>query len=245
MMKFTQKTLIGLMLSATACSTVFAAESIPAQDSSISSNMAWTIQNIRFVDKGNAAKGEKLNKKMMCSVCHGDKGISTARNWPNLAGQNAHYIYKMLIDYRDHKRVDAASSSIMVKLANQLTEQQMADLSQYYASFPLPKAIPAKLATPQQVKQIMPLLDHGDGKRMIPPCLSCHSISSKIDLQDIPELAGQQAVYFRNTMQEYKSGARHDDIYSRMRDISKTLTDTEINALAQYFSEVGITSPKK
>ena len=55
---------------------------------------------------------------------------------------------------------------------------------------------------------------------------------------DIPALAGQQAEYFEATLKEYKTGDRHNDIYSRMRLIAKQLTDEEIKDLAQYYLQL-------
>jgi cytochrome c553 len=156
-----------------------------------------------------------------------------------MAGQKANYTYKMLIDYRDEKRVDTQTSSLMVKLAQLMSEQDMADIAVYYESFPLPPAPPANLASKEEVEKILPLLTQGDGARMLPPCLLCHGTSAEGNERDIPSLSGQRAEYFQKTMREYKSGARHNDIYSRMRFISAVLTDAEINALAQYFAEMG------
>jgi cytochrome c553 len=55
---------------------------------------------------------------------------------------------------------------------------------------------------------------------------------------DIPASAGQQAEYFEATLKDYKTGNRHNDIYSRMRLIAKQLTDEEIKDLAQYYLQL-------
>lgn len=228
----------GLVLCTLAASNVFASGPQPTEQSGPSSNVAWDMPQINFVRGGDPERGKELNKKMMCASCHGENGIATADNWPSIAGQKATYTYKMLIDYRDKKRAGTATSNLMVKLAKEMTEQEMADVSAYYASFSLPTATRPKVATKEEVDSILPLLTKGDGKRLLPPCLSCHGTNAEGNIMDIPSLAGQRAEYFRKTMKEFKSGARHNDIYARMRHISKALTDIEINALAQYFAEM-------
>ena len=238
-MKIFNKTLVGLALFSFATGAVLASGDRVKERSGPSSNIAWDVPQILFVKGGDPERGKEINTSMMCSACHGKEGIAAARNWPSMAGQKANYTYKMLIDYRDEKRVDTQTSSLMVKLAQQMSEQDMADIAVYYESFPLPPASPAKLASKEEVEKIMPLLTKGDGKRMIPPCFLCHEPDSKGTERDIPALAGQRAEYFRKTMHEYKSGARHNDIYSRMRYISGALTDDEISALAQYYAESG------
>ena len=238
-MKVFKKTLIGLALFGFSTGIALASEDRVKERSGPSSNIAWDIPQILFVRGGDPVRGKAINTQMMCSACHGAEGIAGARNWPSMAGQKANYTYKMLIDYRDEKRVDTETSSLMVKLAKEMTEQDMADIAVYYEGLPLPPATRPKLATKEEVQKIMPLLTKGDGKRMIPPCFLCHEDGGKSNERDIPSLIGQRAEYFRKTMNEYKKGIRHNDIYARMRFISAVLTDDEINALAQYFAEMG------
>ena len=238
-MKVFKKTLIGLALFGFSTGIALASGDRVKERSGPSSNIAWDVPQILFVENGDPVRGKEINTQMMCSACHGAEGIAGARNWPSMAGQKANYTYKMLIDYRDEKRVDTETSSLMVKLAKEMSEQDMADVSAYYASFSLPPATHPKLATEEEVKKILPLLTKGDGKRMIPPCFLCHGADADGNERDIPSLSGQRAEYFRKTMNEYKNGKRHNDIYARMRYISAVLTDDEINALAQYFAEMG------
>ena len=56
--------------------------------------------------------------------------------------------------------------------------------------------------------------------------------------QDIPALAGQQANYIENTLQSYKRGERHNDVYGRMRLIAQQLSDQEIKDLAHYYQQL-------
>jgi len=215
-------------------------------DDSPSSNVAWDAAAINFVKSGNVTKGKELNKTLTCSVCHGEKGVSAARNWPNLAGQNPFYIYKQLLDYKDNKGPEGESAQLMSALSASLSKQDMADLAQYYAQFPLPKPSSSRaqeLVDDEAVKAIENLVNKGDGNRMIASCAACHGHKGQGEKVDIPALAGQQAVYSRNAMQEFKTGLRHNDVYSRMRIIAKSLTDDEINALAQYYAEVGLDKP--
>ncbi len=234
----TKNIFTGLALYVIAVSNVYASGPKPTEPSGPSSNVAWDMPQIKFVRGGGPSRGKELNKKLACASCHGEKGAATADNWPSIAGQKATYTYKMLIDYRDEKRAGTVTSNLMVKLAKQMTEQEMADISAYYASFSLPPATRPKVASKEEVEKILPLLTRGDGKRLLAPCLSCHGTNAEGNIMDIPALAGQRAEYFRKTMKEFKTGARHNDVYARMRYISKALTDNEINALAQYFAEM-------
>jgi cytochrome c553 len=225
-----------------------------------STNVAWTIEQVRFVAQGDKNRGAQLSKDLFCASCHGDAGIAPSANWPSLAGQRAEYTFKMLKDYKEGKRKDSHAAEIMVAEAQLVTDQDMADLAQFYASFPLPTLTDeSKYAELMQAtraatdpfptlpgggitydkaasKLAVPLVTRGDGKRLLAPCQSCHVSNGEGQATDTPALAGQAPEYFIKTMQEYKTGARHNDVYSRMRLIAKVLTDEEIVQLAHYYA---------
>ena len=69
-------------------------------------------------------------KATMCAVCHGESGISTLPNAPNLAGQPEIYLAEQLKDYRSGKR----SNEIMSLIAKPLTDAEITDLSAWFAS---------------------------------------------------------------------------------------------------------------
>lgn len=201
-----------------------------------STNVAWTAEQMRFVAQGDKNRGGQLNRELFCASCHGDAGIAQSANWPSLAGQRAEYTFKMLKDYKDGKRHGSAAAEIMVKVAQQMSDQDMADLAQFYASFALPQ-LPAGVSfDPAKAEQVSTLIKRGDGKRLLAPCQSCHGPNGEGSVTDTPALAGQTPDYFIKTMHEYKSGARASDVYSRMRLIAKSLTDDEIVQLANYYA---------
>jgi hypothetical protein len=55
-------------------------------------------------------------------------GKTVNETWPNLAGQNSEYLFKQLMDFSTEKR----KSMIMNVIANELTEQQMKEVSESY-----------------------------------------------------------------------------------------------------------------
>lgn len=55
---------------------------------------------------------------------------------------------------------------------------------------------------------------------------------------DTPALAGQNAEYFVTTLKAFKTGSRHNDIYSRMRLIAEALSEDEINELGFFYQNV-------
>ncbi|MGC8731182.1 MAG: c-type cytochrome [Halothiobacillaceae bacterium] len=201
-----------------------------------STNVAWTNEQLRFVAQGDKNRGGQLNRDMFCASCHGDAGVAPSASWPSLAGQRAEYTFKMLKDYKDGKRHGSQTSEIMVKVAQLLTDQDMADLAQFYASFALPKLPDGVSFDAALAEKARSVVTRGDGKRLVAPCQACHGPNGEGSVTDTPALAGQTPDYFIKTMHEYKSGARASDVYSRMRLIAKTLSDEEIEQMAHYYA---------
>ena len=77
------------------------------------------------------AIGRGATLAQRCAICHGPTGISRADS-PNLAGQYAAVIYKELHDFRSGAR----SNAVMSPFAVNLTDEEIADLSNYYAYLP-------------------------------------------------------------------------------------------------------------
>ena len=48
-------------------------------------------------------------------------------------------------------------------------------------------------------------------------------------------ITGQTSEYILKQLDDYASGARKNDVYGRMREISRKLTPQERAALARYF----------
>ena len=202
-----------------------------------SSQIAWTPELLNLVKKGNADKGKVLAES--CKSCHGDKGQGMKEETrddevlpaiPALAGQVATYTYKQLRDYLSGSR----SHVQMTGVAKGLSEQDAADLAVWFSSLPRAenKSGSEKLARAEK------MVEQGDGKRILPPCFVCHGSKGQGEKQDIPALAGQQANYFTRTLLDYKTGQRHNDVYSRMRLIAQQLSEDEIKELALYYQQL-------
>jgi cytochrome c553 len=159
-----------------------------------------------------------------CAICHGPTGISRADS-PNLAGQYAAVIYKELLDFRSGARTNA----VMSPFATNLTDEEIADLSVYYAYLP---RLPAYHPTPQLPKPNIVI--YGAPMRGIAPCGSCHgSLDNKTGS---PWLEGQSEAYMKAQLQAFATGARRNDISQQMRNIARAMTPQEIEQAAAYYA---------
>jgi cytochrome c553 len=188
----------------------------------------WTEAKLNM-PHGDAAAGAKLHTSMFCASCHGTKGESVTDNWPSLAGQRAEYTYKQLLDYKSGLRNEDHRANIMVVVTQLLDKQQMADLSAFYAAQPQP--CPQGLAKPAPA-----LVTVGDPKRLITPCAACHGAKGQGGLNETTALKGMPRDYFIRTMELFRDGKRQNDTAKGMSQFAKSLTDQEIEALADYYA---------
>ncbi|HXY58177.1 MAG TPA: cytochrome c [Methylocystis sp.] len=78
-------------------------------------------------------------------------------------------------------------------------------------------------------------LDRGELADMIAQCAACHGDEGIAKDVEIPNLAGQHDRYLVQQLQNFRSGKRP---HKEMRYMSRHITDEEIEALAQYYSNL-------
>jgi len=179
------------------------------------------------VAAGNAEAGKA--KSAVCAGCHGADGNSANPTWPKLAGQHASYIAKQLADFKGKKRSDPLMSS----QATGLSEQDMADLSAYFS-----KQTGSQGAADEKLAAAGAKLYRGGNKKKgIAACIACHGPTGAGNpAAKFPMLSGQHAPYIEKAMNDFRSGARSNDMNNMMRNIAEKMSDKEIKAVASYIS---------
>lgn len=85
-----------------------------------------------------------------------------------------------------------------------------------------------------------PALAAGDataGRRKALACQTCHGLDGLSKLPEAPHLAGQPEPYLVKSLDDYRTGARKNDMMSL---VAKPLSDQDIADLAAYFSAIEI-----
>ncbi|MGI4721344.1 MAG: c-type cytochrome [Janthinobacterium lividum] len=196
---------------------------LPAEQQKYPSNVIVNAHMMTVAGDASIGKGATL--AMACTMCHGARGTSPAGT-PHLAGQPASSTYKQLRDYASGHR----SSAIMRPLVTGLSDQDMRDLSAYYASLErerIADIAPSATDTPRLVR-------NGDPMRSVGACSSCHSPHAIRPAT--PVLEGLSETYLRDQMLAFRDGRRANDINRQMRNAVRNLTDAEIVALARYYA---------
>ncbi len=175
---------------------------------------------------GDAAAGE--TKVAVCGACHGVDGNSAAPNFPKLAGQGERYLLKQLQDIKSGARPVVE----MTGLLDNLSEQDLADISAYFAS----KKMSVGAADPQLVERGAALYRGGKLEEGMPACTGCHSPNgSGLDAAGFPQLGGQHAAYVTKQLTDFREGARTNDGDSMiMRSIAAKLSNKDIAAISSF-----------
>ncbi len=175
---------------------------------------------------GNATAGQ--TKAIACGACHGATGSAPIMpTYPKLAGQHASYIAKQLADFKAAARKDPT----MQGMAAPLSEQDMADIAAYFSaqSASVGSANAEKAAAGQKIYQ------GGDKAKGISACMACHGPSGAGNPgAKFPALSGQNKDYVVKALKDFRSGIRSNDLNSMMRDIAAKMSDSDIDAVAEY-----------
>ena len=179
--------------------------------------------------RGDPVAGNE--KSLLCQGCHGEKGISIDGLIPSLAGQYGPYITKELRNYQAGTR----SHQIMNAMAATISDEDLDDISAYFASQPMMKGNGATKINEVGKKLYL----RGDISRMVLACVNCHGVNGKgltPNTSMFPILGGQQKEYLRLQLLNFKTGDRTNSPNGIMITISKKLTEAELEALADYIS---------
>lgn len=169
-------------------------------------------------------------KSQLCQGCHGEYGNSTEPLIPKLAGQYGKYIAKELRNYQAGTR----SHQIMNAMAATISDDDLADIAAYFAS--QDKMEGDGSADNPLGKE---LFLHGDTSKVRLACVNCHGVGGKglePKISMFPVIGGQHKDYIRRQLINFRDGNRTNSPNSIMNKIADSLTDIEIESLAEYVS---------
>lgn len=98
--------------------------------------LAFALYGATAMAAGDAAAGKA--KAAACQACHGANGVAIAPIYPNLAGQKAAYMVAQLKAFKSGER-KGANAALMAPMAMPLSDQDMEDISAYFAEMPAAK----------------------------------------------------------------------------------------------------------
>lgn len=184
--------------------------------------------------KGDPERGKQIASQV-CVACHGLDGNGTEPTnpeFPKLAGKQAEYLNKQLKDFKAGKR----KNEIMTGMVANLTPDDMANLSLYYAS---QKAKPGVVKNSALVAQGKKVYMDGNPDSGVPACAGCHEADA-YGYGFFPHLAGQHTEYTFLQLKRFSSGDRDNDKGLAMQSVTAKMTEQEMKAVAEYLAGVEV-----
>lgn len=192
--------------------------------------------------QGDPARGAQLAGP--CEDCHGDAGENRIEGFPNLANQNYKYLVKQLREMRSSakerygekmRRQNSEgeallramrSNEIMDPFVVDLSDGDIHDLSAYYAK---------QACSAVMVGAPLP------APRIEARCQVCHGKFGITKNSNVPNIAGQDATYLVEQLQDFKAAALDGDKKRRagiMEGQVRMLTDQDIQDISLYYASL-------
>ena len=160
-----------------------------------------------------------------CAACHGANGISKTAETPSLAGQPEGFLQWQMVFFRSGTR----KSSVMQPLAASLKDDDIRELSAYYAALPPPARADGAVADTA-------LFEAGRELAAQHRCASCHG-QAYAGAKAAARTAHQREDYLLKALREFKSGQRTGGGVAAMADAVYPLGDPELAALAHFMAQ--------
>ncbi|MBT8087535.1 MAG: cytochrome c [Gammaproteobacteria bacterium] len=168
--------------------------------------------------QGDVEAGEKL--AYTCLGCHGIPGYRNAYpsfRVPKLGGHTETYLVAALNGYRDGTR----KHTTMQAQAQSLSEQEIKDVSAYFASF--------------ENETIAAGGPAGASFAKAQTCAACHGANGISNNPAWPTLAGQHEDYLEHSLNQYRNGKRQNAVMSAQAMI---IAEEDVALLARYFASL-------
>ncbi|MDE2387618.1 MAG: cytochrome c4 [Betaproteobacteria bacterium] len=211
-----------IMLAALTMTAPLAAEETAAESNAAAPAAPATPANAQEIASG------------VCAGCHNPDGNSVIPMNPILAGQQAEYITKQLMDFKATETEPAKRNSpVMSSMVAALSQDDMKKLGEYYAQ---QKTIPSQVAADEKLLATGKILYHGGNiENGIPACASCHGPTGAGIVPRYPGVAGQHAEYTLTQLNQFNTGDRAND-NKVMQKVVHRMSANEKRAVSAYIS---------
>ena len=188
--------------------------------------------SLSCLSSGEAA--DLSDRLAACTACHGKEGRTiNAEYLPRIAGKPAGYLYNQLLNFRDGRRTNAAMSHLL----QPLSDAYLRDIAAYFSTLDLPYPPPAApKAGADELRHGETLVLRGDAARKLPACAQCHGTPLTGVAPAIPGLLGLPAAYMSAQLGAWRAGQRRAQPPDCMGEMAKSLTQTDINAVAAWLA---------
>lgn len=163
----------------------------------------------------------------VCAACHAADGNSVLPANPKLASQIPEYLEKQLREYKSGVR----KNPVMASMVAGLSDADMKALATYFST---KTAQPGAGKIPEAATLGKKLYQAGNAEKGVPACAACHNPKGLGIAKQFPRLSGQHADYTLAQLKSFRSAERSNDVNKVMQTIALKMTDSEMQAVAEY-----------
>ncbi len=170
----------------------------------------------------------------ICAGCHGADGNSMIPMNPILAGQQAEYITKQLLDFKANgEEPPKRNSPVMSAMVAALSQDDAQKLGEYYAR---QKMTPSQIPADEKLLEMGKILYHGGNiENEVPACAGCHGPKGTGIPPRYPAVAGQHTEYTMTQLGLFNTGDRGND-NGVMQKVVSRMSPQEKRAVSEYIS---------
>jgi len=192
------------------------------------SSLAW-LGTVQAAD--TSVKGAPEPVLRLCINCHGVDGNSESPMIPRLAGQQADYVERQLMAYREQSRTNAAARNYMWGMAHMLSDDEIKQTAAWFAR---QKPQPAATTHADElVRRGDAAFHNGLPSKDVPACAACHGANGEGG-PIAPRVAGQHENYLKVQLKVMATDER--PAATAMQGFAKHLDQADIDALSAYLS---------
>ena len=160
-----------------------------------------------------------------CAGCHGFNGSSKGPATPSIAGFSTEYLTEVLKAYKSGD----ASSTIMGRIAKGYSDEELAQVAEFYSKKKFVKASGQKFDDA--------LVKKG-GKLHEKYCEKCHADGGTAADDDSGLLAGQWTPYLQSTLADFHAGSREmpKKMKKKVKKLMQKEGDDGMIALLSYYA---------
>ena len=160
------------------------------------------------------------DRAILCGSCHGKNGNSVRDYIPNLASQNAAYIFNQFESFANGERKDY----VMSRLAKNLTQRDRVNIALYFSQMPV------------EARE-SPVPSSAEGEKIYKGlCFVCHE-QDGYGSGSYPRIAGQPYKYLEKTMEGFAGGDKRR-ANSPMAAVVRNLNKQQLLDVAAYVASM-------
>lgn len=203
---------------------IFLSWTLSVQSHSALAEADTLLAEVNFIQQDAELLSEAIvagkERALLCGSCHGKNGNSVRDYIPNLASQNAAYLFNQFEKFSNGERKDY----VMSRLAKNLTRQDRINIALYFSQMSVET-------------RVQPVASSAEGEAVYKGlCFACHE-QDGYGNGDYPRIAGQPYEYLKRTLSSF-SGGNDRRKNSPMVEIIKSLNKQQLLEVAAYVASM-------